>query len=354
MRKLPSAMKTSLPRIEDIARRAGVSKCTVSYALRNHPRASVATQKRIQTIAHEMGYRANPITSLMMNRVRSAIPGRLQAKIAYLVNYRNDDYHSRSTYQRLEQGIKSQADRIGFGIEIFNLESQGISYRRFQQILRTRNIQGLILSPLSEESLGRNFDIDWSQFATAALGFSFASLPVHRAANFQYHSIRAVYARLKSLGYDRIALAIDPRSNQKYDHHWRSAFLDSKEMDSQELDPASCFALGEAIDGSSFLQWVEVYRPDALITDREECINLLSNANIWIPQEIAVAFAKLRDPITGYAGIDQQEEKIGAAAVDLVVEQLSQNQTGLPGTPKTVLIEGEWRDGWTVSSPTQN
>ncbi len=44
----------------------------------------------------------------------------------------------------------------------------------------------------------------------------------------------------------------------------------------------------------------------------------------------------------GCAGIDQNGERVGAAAVDLVVEQLHANEFGLPQNPKTVLIEGRW------------
>jgi hypothetical protein len=39
---------------------------------------------------------------------------------------------------------------------------------------------------------------------------------------------------------------------------------------------------------------------------------------------------------------------VGAAAVDLVVEQLHGNSYGLPEIPKTVLIEGRWITGTTA------
>ena len=341
-------MKTPPPSIEDIARMAHVSKCTVSYALRNHPRASVASRQRIQKIACQMGYRVNPLTSLIMSRVRSATTGQVQATIAYLVNYQSGDQLGRRTYQRLENGLRLQAEQLGFDIERFDLETPGMSPHRLHQILRARNIQGLILSPRSHATSDPILDFNWNQFAIATLGFSFASLPVHRAANFQYHSIRTAYTCLRTRGYRRIALAIDPLSNRKFDHHWRSAFWDLKERDSPAWDPQCCFSLSAETDGTSFMAWIKTYRPDALITESEDCVNFLIKSDLRIPEQIAVAFAKLSDPESGYAGIDQQEEKIGAAAVDLVVEQLSQNRTGFPDTPKTVLIEGVWRAGWTA------
>ncbi|MDI6097734.1 LacI family DNA-binding transcriptional regulator [Actinoplanes sp. NEAU-A12] len=47
------------PTIADIARRAGVSKGAVSYALNGQPGVSEATRKRILSIAEEIGFNAN-------------------------------------------------------------------------------------------------------------------------------------------------------------------------------------------------------------------------------------------------------------------------------------------------------
>lgn len=45
------------------------------------------------------------------------------------------------------------------------------------------------------------------------------------------------------------------------------------------------------------------------------------------------------------AGRDQQPEEIGTAVVGLLVEQIHLNRRGLPRAPKTVYLEGVWRDG---------
>lgn len=54
---MPPANKR--PTIEDIARRAGVSKGAVSFALNNRPGVSPATRQRILDIAHELNWRPN-------------------------------------------------------------------------------------------------------------------------------------------------------------------------------------------------------------------------------------------------------------------------------------------------------
>jgi len=48
------------------------------------------------------------------------------------------------------------------------------------------------------------------------------------------------------------------------------------------------------------------------------------------------------------SGTDQREDQIGAAGVDLVVEQLVRGELGIPPFQKEVLIKGEWVEGPTV------
>src|ERR1043165_9736365 len=57
--------------LQDIARRAGVSKMTVSLALRGHPHAAAATRDRLRQLANEMGYRPNPLIVANMALLRT-------------------------------------------------------------------------------------------------------------------------------------------------------------------------------------------------------------------------------------------------------------------------------------------
>lgn len=62
------------PTIADIARRAGVSKGAVSYALNGQPGVSEATRARIRAIAEEIGWRPNR-AALALNGARAAAIG---------------------------------------------------------------------------------------------------------------------------------------------------------------------------------------------------------------------------------------------------------------------------------------
>lgn len=56
----PMSERRRSPSIEDVARESGVSVATVSRALRGLPNVATSTRERVQAIANEMGYRADP------------------------------------------------------------------------------------------------------------------------------------------------------------------------------------------------------------------------------------------------------------------------------------------------------
>jgi DNA-binding LacI/PurR family transcriptional regulator len=59
--------------IADVAEKAGVSKTAVSFAFNNPDRLNTATASRILDIAHELGYRPDPVARMLTQRRTGAI-----------------------------------------------------------------------------------------------------------------------------------------------------------------------------------------------------------------------------------------------------------------------------------------
>lgn len=77
-------------------------------------------------------------------------------------------------------------------------------------------------------------------------------------------------------------------------------------------------------------------------------LNWLKKAGLHVPEDIGYLTLTYYAVLGAVAGIDQNTREAGAAAVDLVIEQLFHNERGIPRKPKVVMIEGEWVDGPTV------
>lgn len=65
MSETTSGGSTGPSSAEDVARLAGVSRSTVSRALRGHPRVSAATKARVRRAAEELRYRPNVLASML-------------------------------------------------------------------------------------------------------------------------------------------------------------------------------------------------------------------------------------------------------------------------------------------------
>jgi LacI family transcriptional regulator len=93
-----------------------------------------------------------------------------------------------------------------------------------------------------------------------------------------------------------------------------------------------------------FLGWFREHRPDVLIGGGDNASFLRANG-VRIPGDCALAHINIIGQPETAAGVDHHMGELGAAALDLVVEQLHANQRGLPAVPKLVMVECAWRDG---------
>src|SRR5687767_9601242 len=81
----------SLPSMQTVADRMGVSRATVSLALRNDPRLPKATRERVQAIARELGYRPDPLVSSHMVRVQARKAVKQIRTLAFLTAFPTRD-----------------------------------------------------------------------------------------------------------------------------------------------------------------------------------------------------------------------------------------------------------------------
>jgi LacI family transcriptional regulator len=142
-------------------------------------------------------------------------------------------------------------------------------------------------------------------------------------------------------------LVISRAHDERVDHHWLSSVLLTRH---EQRDANVVFPLLLEDDfGPRVLQrWLRAERPEVVLTTEPGIASRLRRERTAAGQPIGFAHLDLTAELPGASGIDQNNERVGAAAVDLVVEQLHSNAFGLPENPKTVLIEGRWVPGETA------
>jgi len=336
--------------LQDIAAKAGVSVMTVSRALHHHPNLSPDTRARILETTARLGYRPNPLISALMRYRRT---GRLLPRQWVLGFVTAFDTRGGSTQSPLHRqfydGAAACADQQGYRLEEFWLREPRMTAQRLSQILRTRNVPGLLIAPLPVP-LG-HLRLDWDEFSAVALGYSLAWPPLHRVVDQQFHSVRLALHHLHRLGYRRPGLALRASLDQGAHHHWTGAFL----VDQRARKPSERVPLLVEPDGEwkqpVFERWFERSRPDVVLGLQEEILEWIQGMGWRVPQEAGFVHLNCPDTSGRYAGIYHNGLEVGAAAVDFLVDMIHRNERGIPPVPKWLLVEGAWQNGATVKTP---
>lgn len=330
--------------IRDIARNAGVHHTTVSRALKNDPRISSRRREQIQALAEEMGYRPDPmLTSL--NAYRSGKQkSQFQAALGWITNY-----PTRSEWHAAEKigyfaGAKKQAARLGYKLDEFWLNEEGMTAQRTTDILSARNIQGLIFIP--QPRAHTQIQLNWEQFSAISISHTLSQPPLHTITNHHYRSMAQLMRHIKELGYRRPGFACKPQTNEAVDRDWAAAFWAYYPGDIGAFIPP---LISRKWDQKIFHQWLKTYSPDVVISPHRQVALWLKKCGLTIPQDIGFAVTACHNDPGEFTGIDENNELVGKTAVNLVVDMVHRGETGIPEIPQTTLIAGTIIAGSTLT-----
>jgi len=346
-------MSTPNPRpaltMSELAKVAGVSKMTVSLALRGHEKISAATRDRIRALADKMGYRPNPLVQTLMANLRATRPANYHSTIAWLTAFpARDGWSQHWVHKHYHQGAVARAAALGYKIETFWALAPRMNGAALTRMLRTRGIRGLIIPPVATP--GTQLDIDWRHFSSATIGYSFTEPRLHRsAANLREGMTRAL-VECQKRGFTRIGFALPANTDARVNHSWLAGYLAW-----QQFIPAKArlpVLLSPGRMEEELPKWLRTHRPDVIISPNIEFLKWLPDLGKNVPDNISfVTLSSPDDKDTTRAhisGINQNNFTIGEAAVDLVVSQLQHNETGVPKYPRVVLTDGFWSEGKTL------
>jgi len=336
-------MPKSAPTMRQIAREAQVSVMTVSLSLRNSHRISSDTRTHVQEVARRLGYRPNPMVSALMTHISASRPVVHQANIAFLSM--RPVWKLSWVADELYGGVRDRAEELGFLVDKIALDGADGSPARLQKILRSRNIQGVVVAPLPET--GHLDAVHWEDLSAVAIGNSVLSPRLHRVTHHQYHGMQLILETLRAKGYRRIGLALETFVDDKVDRTWSSGLTGYQlRWPVKERIPP---LLG-SVYPDEVRKWIARHRPDVVI-GLDRALDSLLELRVRIPED--VAFVHLSIPYVAFpevnvSGLDQQWRAAAAAAVDSVVAQLYRNERGISREPKTIMLEGAWYEGATT------
>lgn len=200
-------------RLEDIARAAGVSTATVSYALTGTKGVSAATRRRILRIADELGYVPNR-QAAGLRAQRSFILGSLIPDI------------KNPFFSEITSGLEGTAAAHNYRVMLCVTEDDPADEARHLQMLLEHHVDGLVIVPVARSPEGEYPNLGLLRLfhrrhiPIISIVDSISELKTGRITTAVYQGTRLLTDYLVGLGHRDIAYFSQPFQRiQKYGRH---------------------------------------------------------------------------------------------------------------------------------------
>jgi LacI family transcriptional regulator len=324
-----------------VAKAAGVSAATVSYALRGHPKIPERTVRRIRRIAERLGYTAHPSVATLMAHIRMSRMPRNPEKLAFVWIEDREAASNLAFNRQIIAGARSRARILGYDLEEFALTAPGMTAPRLSQILKSRGIAGVVFSGCDRRT-GVEIEMDWTAHATAIIGHAVWNPELHRAAHHHFMGVRRIMLELGARDYRRPAALLDSIVNERACRTWEAAFC--------AYHPQPARARTAILKLTEFREdlvrrWLERLRPDALVVAKPVTQALVRPVLESLGLDPGIAVIDISSDKSSLSGVDPDYPMVAGNAVDLVLGQIYHNERGVPSHPKHLLFEGHWIEG---------
>lgn len=344
--------------LRDIAEIAGVTRMTVSKALRGAQGVSEENRERIKKIARELGYKPNPNVAKSLSEIAKTGHAKVGERLAFLTTHNTaGGWQEVQHIARCFDGAKQRAHEIGYELESFWALEPGI---KLADVLYARGIDGILLAPTGVELISegrRTIDFDWSRASVVEIDEQLDDPQFRIVRHDHFSSMLETLYQLESLGYRRIGFAVKRTTEARNRHRWSSAYLLWSRMRNSEGE-IPLFLYDEE-DVPAMGRWVRENGLDAVLGLPVEYL-MLKRTGIRCPEELGFALLDLQE-VPGEdmvcSGIDQNSRAIGASAVDLLVGLLHTSEKGPPPNPVKLVCAGRWFAGGstrTVGQPLED
>jgi LacI family transcriptional regulator len=327
--------------MKQVAEAAGVSKNTVSLALRSSPLVKIATREKIIEAARCLGYSLNPAMSKLMSEI-SLHPGkRHYLRLAFLNHFHHAlDNETHPPLRAFFQGAHDQAIAMGYHFQEFQRPSTEQERQARDRQIWAMGFDGAVIFPF-EEGHG-SVDFSTLQIPKVAIGFTWNGTGVPRVACDYFGNVLRLYRIAWEKGYRRIGLLMTPDMNKRTSLRVSGGFLAAQRE-------AAC-----SIELPIIMH--DRQSPGALLAEAAglscDCLLVGATFQSYLPQEllcsksIALASYSLSPEQIklGMAGMDECCEKVGRTALHILASTIQQSQ--LDGLAElSVRVPGEFREG---------
>lgn len=233
-----------VPRLEDVARLASVSKTTASRALSDSDLVTDETKKKVKSAAEQLDYRLNSLARAMSAGHTQTI-GLVIADI------------SNSFFDRATTAIIDTAARRNYQVLVINTNESLEAEVNAVRVLLEKRVDGLIVVPSSPDQYAHLLVGERPAAPVVLLDRQIAGLPVGSVSTDDYASSLEAVRLLASRGHTRIGALVNTSDDRVVDERNRQSTV------STIFDRVVGFMDGMREHGLEPNQdWIRYVRPD--------------------------------------------------------------------------------------------
>ena len=313
---MSSTRRNHAPTLEDVAQIAGVSRALVSLVMRDSPRVSIESRKRVTDAATKLGYRPN----LMARNLAS----RKTMTIGVLLN----DLHN-PWFAEVTDGIHASAERHGYQLILASgRRSPRLESRALDTFLASR-VDGIIVAGCRLPAA--RLDAVGAEVALVSVGRAFTTLGIGSVTTDDADGARLAVEHLYELGHRRIAhidggkgAGASPRRTGYLRTMRRLGLADNAQVISGDFtEEAGAHGAQRLLRGAVL--------PTAIFTANDlsavGAIDVVERGGLVVPDDVAVvgfdntSLAALNH--IGLTTIDQPRREMGAAAATMLINTIN-------------------------------
>lgn len=329
---------------KDVAKEAKLSIAAVSMALKGHRELPQATIDRVRKIADDLGYAPDPALSALVAR-RSSLRGSESFSVLAYVTL-SDDSEPRVASPRtklLHLTAVKRAKELGYRLEPFSVSPDSLAC--LGKVLSDRGIRGLLLSP--ELEMPKEPDVSWSELCAVSLRNQRPGR-CHTITSDSQVDIELCWKNLCEKGHRRIGLLIDEHDSDGMHDTLQFAHLYSQlkyAEDTPLAQPVFIFKKDHSAD--DLKSWIVSQSLDAVISNKSASLELLSQAGLSVPSDVALLSLNAEADSPMASGIITRTEEISTLAIDTLNTMIQHNRFGPQHAFTSLKVAGQWNDGGT-------
>ncbi len=305
--------------LEDIAKRAGVSRSTVSRVVNDHPNVRDNVRKRVQEVIRLTGYQPNAAARSLASQ-RSLMVGLVLPRS--VSSFFSDPY-----FPRLTQGIAQACNINNYTLGLFLVSTKDDEEKIYPRLSRNGLLDGMLIqsSQFGDQLIDRLVD---SGIPVVIVGRPFTSSDV---SYIDVDNVNAAYnavSHLIRLGYQRIA-TITGGANSTVGLDRQEGYIKALSERGRDVDQ-SLIAVGDFTETGGYyaMQQLLSARPNAVFAASDlmaiGAMRAIREAGLSIPDDVAVVgfddipLATIPDP--QLTTVRQPIYRFGFKAVEILID----------------------------------